>query len=149
MLLDDVSFRVGDGTVAALVGPNGAGKTTLMRLVAGDLTPQSGTVSSSGGLGVMRQFVGGIRDESTVRDLLLSISPPRVRDAAARLDAAELLMMERDDEPTQMRYAARAGRVGRRRRLRRRGALGRLLRGRARRPLRPLPVARGAHAVRR
>jgi len=105
VLLDDVSFRVGDGVVAALVGPNGAGKTTLMRLVSGDLIPQSGSVSSSGGLGVMRQFVGGIRDDTTVRDLLLSISPPRVRTAAARLDAAELAMMERDDEPTQMRYA--------------------------------------------
>jgi ATPase subunit of ABC transporter with duplicated ATPase domains len=105
VLLDDVSFRVGDGVVAALVGPNGAGKTTLMRLVAGDLVAQSGSVSSSGGLGVMRQFVGGIRDDSTVRDLLLSISPPRVQSAAARLDAAELVMMERDDEPAQMRYA--------------------------------------------
>jgi ATPase subunit of ABC transporter with duplicated ATPase domains len=106
VLLDDVSFRVGEGTVAALVGPNGAGKTTLMRLIAGDLVPQSGSVSSSGGIGVMRQFVGGIRDESTVRDLLLSIAPGRVRDAAARLDVAELAMMERDDEPTQLRYAA-------------------------------------------
>jgi ATPase subunit of ABC transporter with duplicated ATPase domains len=105
VLLDDVSFRVGDGVVAALVGPNGAGKTTLLRLVAGDLTPQSGTVSSSGGLGVMRQFIGGIRDSSTVRDLLLSVAQPRVREAAARLDAAELAMMERDDEPTQLRYA--------------------------------------------
>jgi ATPase subunit of ABC transporter with duplicated ATPase domains len=105
VLLDDVSFRVGDGVVAALVGPNGAGKTTLMRLITGDLTPQSGSVSSSGGLGVMRQFVGGIRDDTTVRDLLLSIAPERVRAAASRLDAAELAMMERDDEPTQMRYA--------------------------------------------
>jgi ATPase subunit of ABC transporter with duplicated ATPase domains len=50
--------------------------------------------------------VGGIRDESTVLDLLLSISPSRVREAAARLDAAELAMMERDDEPSQLRYAA-------------------------------------------
>ncbi|HEY2641788.1 MAG TPA: ATP-binding cassette domain-containing protein [Streptosporangiaceae bacterium] len=105
VLLDDVSFRVGDGVVAALVGPNGAGKTTLLRLVTGDLTPQSGAATSSGGLGVMRQFIGGIRDESTVRDLLLSVAPSRVRGAAGRLDAAELAMMERDDQPTQMRYA--------------------------------------------
>ena len=61
VLLDDVSFRIGEGTKAALVGPNGAGKTTLIRLIAGDLAPQSGTVTGSGGLGVMRQFVGGIR----------------------------------------------------------------------------------------
>jgi ATPase subunit of ABC transporter with duplicated ATPase domains len=105
VLLDDASFRVGDGAVAALVGPNGAGKTTLLRLVAGDLAPQSGAVSSSGGLGVMRQFIGGIRDETTVRDLLLSVAPARVRAAAESLDAAELVMMERDDEPAQMRYA--------------------------------------------
>ncbi len=119
VLLSDVSFRVSEGAVAALVGPNGAGKTTLIRLIAGDVVPQSGTVTHSGGLGVMRQFVGGIRgaappgqqsigsigDESLVRDLLVSVAPPRVREAAARLDAAELVMMERDDEPAQLRYA--------------------------------------------
>ena len=106
LLLDDVSFRVGEGMTAALIGPNGAGKTTLLRLLAGDLPPQSGTVSSSGGLGVMRQFVGGAGDEPSVRDLLVSVAPPRVRAAAGRLDAAELAMMERDDEPSQLRYAA-------------------------------------------
>ena len=101
-LLDDVSFRIGEGITAALVGPNGAGKTTLLRLVAGDIQPQSGTVVSTGGLGVMRQFIGANRnDAAMVRDLLLSVSPPRVQAAAARLDAAELAMMERDDERTQ------------------------------------------------
>ena len=108
-LLDDVSFRVGEGVTAALVGPNGAGKTTLLRLVAGDLTPQDGTVAASGGLGVMRQFIGtnqGTALTPMVRDLLLSVSPPRVREAAARLDTAELAMMERDDERSQLRYAA-------------------------------------------
>src|SRR5580698_7300298 len=105
-LLDDVSFRIGEGITAALVGPNGAGKTTLLRLVAGDIQPQSGTVVSTGGLGVMRQFIGTSQNEAAmVRDLLLSVSPPRVQAAAARLDAAELAMMERDDERTQLRYA--------------------------------------------
>jgi ATPase subunit of ABC transporter with duplicated ATPase domains len=105
VLLDDVSFRVGDGVTAALVGPNGAGKTTVLRLVAGDLAPQEGTVSRSGGLGVMRQFVGNIRDESDVYALLLSTATEGLRKAGAELEAAELAMMERDDEPTQMRYA--------------------------------------------
>ncbi|MET9339398.1 ATP-binding cassette domain-containing protein [Nonomuraea sp. NPDC003804] len=104
-LLNDVSFRIGEGVKAALVGPNGAGKTTLMRLVAGDIQPVEGSVASSGGLGVMRQFIGSIRDGSTVHDLLLSVAPPAVRQAAHRLDQAELAMMERDDEKTQMRYA--------------------------------------------
>ena len=105
VLLDDVSFRVGDGVTAALVGPNGAGKTTLLRLIAGDLTAQQGTVSHSGGLGVMRQFIGGIRDSTTVHELLLSVAPPRIREAAAAVEAAELVLMERDDEPAQIRYA--------------------------------------------
>src|ERR1019366_7677732 len=38
-------------------------------------------------------------------DLLVSVAPPRVREAAARPDAAELVMRERDDEPAQLRYA--------------------------------------------
>ena len=104
-LFSGVSFRVGDGAVVALVGANGAGKTTLMRIIAGDIDPVEGSVSRSGGLGVMRQFVGSVRDESTVRDLLVSVAPPRIRDAAREMDAAELQMMERDDEKTQMRYA--------------------------------------------
>jgi ATPase subunit of ABC transporter with duplicated ATPase domains len=107
-LLDDASFRIGEGVTAALVGPNGAGKTTLLRLVAGDLQPQSGTVVATGGLGVMRQFIGTNQGQDVtpmVRDLLLSVSSPRVREAAAGLDAAELAMMERDDERAQLRYA--------------------------------------------
>jgi ATPase subunit of ABC transporter with duplicated ATPase domains len=105
MLLDEVTFRVGDGQKAALIGPNGAGKTTLLRIITGDLAPDAGAVTGSGGLGVMRQFVGSVRDESTVRDLLLSVAPSRVRDAAAAVDAAELALMETDDERSQLRYA--------------------------------------------
>lgn len=104
-LLDDVSFRIADGTAAALVGPNGAGKTTLLRLISSDLVPQQGTVAHSGGLGVMRQFIGGIRDSTSVHELLLSVAPPRLRAAAVDVDAAELVLMERDDESSQMRYA--------------------------------------------
>jgi ATPase subunit of ABC transporter with duplicated ATPase domains len=105
MLLRDVSFRVGDGAKVALVGANGAGKTTLLRLVAGDIDAEDGSISRSGGLGVMRQFVGSVRDDSSVRDLLVSVAPPAVRGAAVALERAELLMMEHDDEPTQLRYA--------------------------------------------
>jgi ATPase subunit of ABC transporter with duplicated ATPase domains len=104
-LFSQVSFRVADGATVALVGANGAGKTTLMRIIAGDVEPTEGSIGQSGGLGVMRQFVGSVRDDSTVRDLLLSVAPPRVRAAAGEHDAAELALMEQDDEPAQMRYA--------------------------------------------
>ncbi|MEU6482851.1 ATP-binding cassette domain-containing protein [Streptomyces sp. NPDC046887] len=104
-LLGDVSFRVGEGAVVALVGPNGAGKTTLLRLVSGELQPHGGTVNVSGGLGVMPQFVGSVRDERTVRDLLVSVSPARIREAARAVDKAEHLIMTVDDEAAQMGYA--------------------------------------------
>lgn len=116
VLLGDVSFRVGEGASAALVGANGAGKTTLLRLVSGELQPHGGTVTVGGGLGVMPQFVGSVRDERTVRDLLVSVAPPRIRDAARAVDAAEHAIMTggtshavqavgEDDEAAQLAYA--------------------------------------------
>jgi ATPase subunit of ABC transporter with duplicated ATPase domains len=105
MLLDNVNFRVGEGAKAALVGANGAGKTTLLRLIAGDLVPQSGAVAHSGGLGVMRQFVGSVRDSTTVQDFLVGLASPAVAQAWADLNAAELALMDTDDEKTQLRYA--------------------------------------------
>jgi ATPase subunit of ABC transporter with duplicated ATPase domains len=105
MLLSDASFRVGQGGVTALVGPNGAGKTTLSRLISGELQPHAGTVTTSGGLGVMPQFVGSVRDDRSVRDLLASVARPAIRDAARAIDEAETAVMERDDEAAQMAYA--------------------------------------------
>ncbi|WP_307848472.1 ABC-F family ATP-binding cassette domain-containing protein [Microbispora oryzae] len=105
LLLHEVSFRVGDGVKAGLVGPNGAGKTTLLRLIAGDLRPDDGRVSRSGGLGVMRQFIGGVRDDRTLHALLLSAAPDRVRAAAAELARAEAALAARDDEAAQLAYA--------------------------------------------
>jgi ATPase subunit of ABC transporter with duplicated ATPase domains len=106
VLLDDVSFRVGDGAKVALVGANGAGKTTLLRIITGDLVPHGGVITRTGGLGVMRQMVGlGLGDDPTVADLLLSVSPERVRRASHDVDRCELALMDNDDEKTQMRYA--------------------------------------------
>ena len=104
VLLDDISFRVPEGATAALVGANGAGKTTLLRMIAGDIAPHDGSIVVSGGMTFMRQFIGQMQ-EGTVRDLLMGVSPQRLRDAAAALDARELVMMEREDEPAQMAYA--------------------------------------------
>jgi len=107
VLLDEVSFRVGEGAKVALVGANGAGKTTLLRIITGELQPHAGVVTRSGGLGVMRQHVA--HGSTTVADLLLSVSPPRVRAAAAEVDRLELALMDSDDEKTQMAYATALG----------------------------------------
>ncbi|GAB3213896.1 ATP-binding cassette domain-containing protein [Marinactinospora thermotolerans] len=119
VLLDEVSFRVGEGMKAVLVGANGSGKTTLLRIVAGDLQPSAGSLSRSGGLGVMRQFIGSqagadgdadgvsapLGSTATVRDLLVSVSPPTLRRVARELREAEAEVAARADEDVQMRYA--------------------------------------------
>lgn len=46
--LDGVSIAVGAGEVHALVGPNGSGKSTLLAVLAGDLAPETGTVTVDG-----------------------------------------------------------------------------------------------------
>jgi ATPase subunit of ABC transporter with duplicated ATPase domains len=104
-LLNGVAFKVPEGSKTALIGPNGTGKTTLFKIIAGDLTPDEGVVGRSGAMGVMRQFIGHVRDDSTVRDLLLGAAPPDVAAAGRALDTAELAMMEDDGEATQMAYA--------------------------------------------
>lgn len=81
--VEDVSFELVPGEVFALLGPNGAGKTTTLRLLAGLLSPSSGTVSVQGtrvGPGsapAFRRHIGflteapGLWDRLTVRQNLL------------------------------------------------------------------------------
>lgn len=104
-LLDEVSFRVGEGTVSALIGPNGAGKSTLLRIIRGETAAESGAISLGGTLGVMEQFIGHIRDSSTVQDLLISVAPARIRRTALALKRAELAIQARDELDSQLKFA--------------------------------------------
>ena len=82
-LLQDVSFEAAEGELTALVGADGAGKTTLMRIAAGILAPQSGTVSVLGKtihvgeasaqtlIGYMPQKFGLYEDLSVMENFLL------------------------------------------------------------------------------
>jgi branched-chain amino acid transport system ATP-binding protein len=44
----DVSFRVGEGEVVALLGANGAGKSTTVKAIAGAMRPKSGSIRFAG-----------------------------------------------------------------------------------------------------
>lgn len=47
-MLHGISVSIARGAVVGILGPNGSGKTTLLRVLAGGLTPSSGTVTLDG-----------------------------------------------------------------------------------------------------
>ena len=48
LAVDDLSFSVAAGEVLGFLGPNGAGKSTTMKMIAGFLSPTSGSVKVAG-----------------------------------------------------------------------------------------------------
>ncbi len=97
----------------------------------------------------MRQFVGSVRDETTVRDLLVSVASPRIREAARTVDAAEHGILTVDDEVAQMRYAQALADWAEAQGYEAETLVGHLHHGRAGRAVRQGPVAAGEHPVRR
>ncbi|MDN5563570.1 MAG: heme ABC exporter ATP-binding protein CcmA [Luteococcus sp.] len=62
-VFEEVTFTVGEGAIAPLIGSNGAGKTTLLRIIAGIISPATGSVSIKGAdptleLGVAQRDIG-------------------------------------------------------------------------------------------
>lgn len=45
---NNISFTAKEGEVVGIIGPNGAGKTTLLRMIAGIMTPTTGTIELDG-----------------------------------------------------------------------------------------------------
>lgn len=66
--LKDVSFTVHPGEAIGVVGRNGHGKSTLLKIVAGVLIPDTGTVQVNDGVAPLIEITGGFVDELTVRD---------------------------------------------------------------------------------
>jgi len=68
LLIDDLSFKIPAGGIVGIIGPNGAGKSTLFRMIAGQDTPDSGTVKvgSTVQLAYVDQSRGSLDDKKTV-----------------------------------------------------------------------------------
>ena len=44
VILDNISMNIADNEKVAIIGANGAGKTTLLRIIAGELSSDSGSI---------------------------------------------------------------------------------------------------------
>src|SRR5215218_5227382 len=66
--LRDVSIDVRPGEAIGVVGRNGQGKSTLLKLVAGVMIADEGTVEVTGGVAPLIEITGGFVDDLTVRD---------------------------------------------------------------------------------
>jgi ABC-2 type transport system ATP-binding protein len=66
--LRDVSIEVRPGEAIGVVGRNGQGKSTLLKLVAGVMIADEGTVEVTGGVAPLIEITGGFVDDLTVRD---------------------------------------------------------------------------------
>lgn len=72
VVLRDVSFQVGDCEKTGLLGRNGSGKTTILRIICGEVQPDSGTVVHSKGLslGYMKQGLNMTKGTSVYDEAL-------------------------------------------------------------------------------
>ena len=115
VLLDGVCLGVGAGEVIGVVGRNGDGKTTLLRVLTGDLVPDSGrvTISNSASIGVLTQHQAGSPGE-TIRQVVLDGAADHVYAARAdRREIVEALLAGVDlDRPVETLSGGERRRVG-------------------------------------
>lgn len=66
--LQNVSFNVKRGEAVALIGRNGSGKSTMLKIIAGVLSPTSGSIKVNGSIAPLIELGAGFDMELTARE---------------------------------------------------------------------------------
>ena len=90
IILDEITFTMGNHDRIALIGPNGTGKTTLLRIIAGLETPDSGTITSDSTTAI-RYLPQHLTDFDTI-SLLEFLKPTELTSAEKQLRYIESMM---------------------------------------------------------
>ena len=105
-ILRDITFDIFPGEKVAIVGPNGAGKTTLFRILTGEITYDSGTVSIAKDrtVGIINQ-IPVFEPGATVEEVLRSAFH-RIRAVREQMAELEKQMQTSTDPVLLTRYGA-------------------------------------------
>lgn len=98
-VLNEFDLELKTGERVALIGPNGSGKTTIFKMITGEETPTSGTISIRKGatLGMLSQIPKIYSDDVTVFDVLKS-GKKQVYDIEKRLREMESKLSTTDPD---------------------------------------------------
>ncbi len=98
-VVNGVDLTINEGEFYALLGPNGAGKTTILRMVAGLLKPDAGSISIFG--------VDALTDPVAAKQLMAWVSDePMVYDRLTPLEYLEFVAGLWQVEPARARKSA-------------------------------------------
>jgi ATP-binding cassette subfamily F protein 3 len=97
ILLDRISFVVSDRERIGLVGRNGAGKSTILKIIAGEMTPDEGSVSkpSASTIGFLHQEMKIGQGKSVIQETLTAFDEARTIEK--RLEEIHQEIAERTD----------------------------------------------------
>ena len=112
MLFEQVSLGIGDGDRIGVVGINGTGKSTFLKMISGQIEPDSGTIIRRNNLTVQRLSQALEFDESmTVLEHILHGEHPLMKTIRAYETAVHQLNETPDDESLQKKLAGYAERM--------------------------------------
>jgi ATP-binding cassette subfamily F protein 3 len=96
-LLDNVSFHISDKEKVGLVGKNGAGKSTIMKIIMGEQTPASGSVTKPNGIdiGYLPQIMEHHHGHSVIEEALSAFE--ELNRLNAKLEGIKVELAERTD----------------------------------------------------
>lgn len=63
-VLREINLEIAGAGTIAVIGDNGTGKTTLLRLIAGELKPDAGTIKTRGNVGILHQTQDDLHEKS-------------------------------------------------------------------------------------
>ncbi len=103
-LFHEVTMHVSERERIGLIGPNGSGKTTLLRIIAGEISPDEGTVAypKETSIGYLPQTLVSLRGTTAIDEVLKAY--PQLSDVRIRLQELESKGMRIQKDA--MEYAA-------------------------------------------